>query len=191
METPWNVDSLKPLLEYIWNALLQAEQGPLHPWHLPALVTTSQQGPDARTVVLRAVTRPGFELMAFSDRRAAKVAELERHPRAVWLFYDPQQRVQLRAYSEVRLHSGDAVSDTYWHRVPPASRRNYLTLEAPGTPVSSLHSEWVQDSAGLDRFTVIVGRVYRLDWLWLAPHGHRRAGFTREGDRWHGSWLVP
>lgn len=191
MDSFWDASSLTDLSELIWTQLVQAEGNPGHPWRLPVLATGARSHPNARVVVLRGVTRPGFELLAFSDSRTSKVAELSKNPHGVWLFYDPREQVQVRAFSEVRLHTDDAVADTYWHRLPDGSRHNYLTEEAPGSeaPEPSRGRILAPGSAG--RFSVIVGKVTRLDWLWLKPEGHRRAQFRRSGTTWDGSWLVP
>lgn len=191
MHSPWDTDSLTVLGEIIWATLIQAEGEPGHPWRLPVLATTGRSGPNARTVVLRAVTRPGFELLAFSDSRTAKVTELGQDPSAVWLFYDPREQVQLRAFSEVRLHTDDAVANTYWHRLPAESRHNYQAGEAPGTLMDKPLPGRTLAPGSAARFTVIIGRVTKLDWLWLMPEGHRRAQFQRAGTGWKGGWAVP
>jgi len=191
MESPWNTGSHNELIEFIWTSLVQAEGDPGHPWRLPVLATGSRSGPNARTVVLRGVTRPGFELLAFTDSRTSKVSELNKKPQAVWLFYDARERVQVRAYSDVRLHSDDAVADTYWHRLPEENRQNYQTEEAPGTPLKQPANGRILSPGNVGRFCVIVGKVTRLDWLWLAPQGHRRAEFQRQQAGWKGRWLAP
>ncbi len=191
MHSPWDTSSLTELGEIIWATLVQAVGEPGHPWRLPVLATAGRSGPNARTVVLRAVTRPGFELLAFSDSRTAKVTELERDPSAVWLFYDPREQVQLRAFSEVRLHTNDSVADTYWHRLPAGSRYNYQAGEAPATPLDGPQPGQILTPGSTARFTVIIGRVTKLDWLWLAPEDHRRAQFQRAGTGWKAQWAVP
>ncbi len=192
MDTPWDTLSLSEIPELIWAGLTQAGNDPLHPWHLAVLATQGKRsGPDARIVVLRGFTRPGYELLAFSDSRTAKVEELSARPQAVWVFYDPRERVQVRAFTEARLHSNDLVADTYWHRLPEANRCHYQTESAPGSGLSEPGNGQILAPGGIQEFTVIIGKVVRLDWLWLRPHSHRRAEFRRDGAEWTGQWTVP
>lgn len=191
MTRPWDTESLPDLLEHIWMELARIDGDRDHPWRLPVLATSGSHGANARTVVLRGVTRPGHELMAFSDRRALKVSELRHHCSAVWVFYDPNERVQLRAFTEVRVHVEDTVVDTYWHRLPEANRSNYLSEKAPGAGLEAPGAGRVLSPGSAHQFAVLIGRIERLDWLWLREGGHRRAGFQREGAGWSGSWLEP
>lgn len=191
METLWDSLSLPELSDRIWATLSEAAEPGPHPWRTPVLATAGRHGPGARIVVLRGVTRPGFELIAFSDARAAKVSELSTRPKAIWLFYDPIARVQLRAVSEVRLHTRDSVAQTYWHRLPDDQRCLYLSHNAPGTVVSQPARVIPNESGDEGQFTVLIASVKELDWLWLGPHQHRRAIFRRQKTDWVGSWVEP
>ncbi|MFM7213804.1 MAG: hypothetical protein ACKO3H_02875, partial [Verrucomicrobiota bacterium] len=62
MTRPWDTESLPDLLEHIWMELSRIDGDRDHPWRLPVLATSGSHGPNARTVVLRGVTRPGHEL---------------------------------------------------------------------------------------------------------------------------------
>lgn len=44
---------------------------------------------------------------------------------------------------------------------------------------------------GAAHFAVLAARVARLEFLYLAHQGHRRARFTWNGGAWQGEWLVP
>ena len=191
MNRPWETESLPELAELIWAELARVDGDRDHPWRLPVLATSGGHGANARVVVLRGVTRPGYELLAFSDRRASKVSEVTHQRRAVWVFYDPRERVQLRAFTDVRVHVDDTVVDTYWHRLPEANRANYLSEKAPGDGLEIPGAGHVLAPGSAHHFAVLIGRIERLDWLWLREGGHRRAGFRREGSGWSGSWLEP
>ncbi len=191
MNRRWDTESLPELLEHIWLELARVDHDRDHPWRWPVLATSGARGANARVVVLRGVTRPGYELLAFSDRRASKVSELTHHRQAVWVFYDPRDRVQLRVSTDVRVHVDDTVVDTYWHRLPEANRANYLSEKAPGDGLEVPGPGRVLAPGSAHQFAVLIGRMERLDWLWLREGGHRRAGFRREGSGWTGSWLEP
>ena len=191
MESPWETLSLSALATRIWTTLAQAIDEPANPWRTPVLATSGPAGPNARTVVLRGVTRPGYELLAFSDARTAKVVELTAEPRAAWLFYDPQERVQLRAVTTVRLHTADAVAQRYWHRLPAVNRCQYQSANPPGRTVAAPADGHILTPGDAGHLTVIVATVEALDWLWLGPEQHRRARFARQAGEWCGGWQVP
>jgi hypothetical protein len=192
MDSPWETTALGDLVELVWTGLAQAVEQPGHPWHLAVLGTQGKRtGPNARMVVLRGITRPGYELLAFSDTRTQKVQELSGQHRGVWVFYDPIERVQVRAFTETRLHSHDAVADTYWHRLPDGHRAHYQTESPPGSELPEPGNGQILAPGGTGEFTVIIGKIVRVDWLWLRRQGHRRAEFLREGSGWRGRWTVP
>ncbi|MBX3734940.1 MAG: pyridoxamine 5'-phosphate oxidase family protein [Verrucomicrobiae bacterium] len=190
--TSWDMATLPGLVGWIESALVEAVRPGPNPWRTPVLATIGQGGPEARTVVLRGVTLPGFELIAFSDARAAKVSELTSDPRATWVFYDPAARVQLRVRTRVRVHTRDPVSQTYWHRLPGGQRGRYGHGAGPGTPLTDPASGPGPEEAGDEaQFTVLVGATLELDWLWLGDERHRRARFLRAGREWSGEWIQP
>lgn len=191
MNASWETRSVSELSDRIWHALSSATEPGPDPWRTPVLATTGTAGPSARTVVLRAFTRPGFQLIAFSDARAAKVLELDLNPRAAWLFYDPVARVQLRVSTRMRLHRRDAVAQTYWHRLPEDQQSRYRSEAAPGTPRPDPGESGTPGVGDESQFAVLVGAMEELDWLWLNPRHHRRAKFQRSESGWSGYWVEP
>ncbi|MBL9173556.1 MAG: pyridoxamine 5'-phosphate oxidase family protein [Verrucomicrobiales bacterium] len=191
MNASWETRSVSELSDRIWHALSSATEPGPDPWRTPVLATVGTGGPSVRTVVLRAFTRPGFELIAFSDARAGKILELDRNPTAAWLFYDPTARVQLRVATRMRLHWRDAVAQTYWHRLPEDQRARYRSLAAPGTPRPDPGESGATGFGDESQFAVLIGEMEELDWLWLGPSHHRRARFRRSESDWSGYWVEP
>lgn len=191
MNDPWNTSSLTEVADQIWSGFAGAAAPGSHPWRTPVLATVGTEGPSARTVVLRGFTRPGNELIAFSDARAAKVTELRQRPESAWLFYDPAGPVQLRVRAEVRLHIRDTVAWTYWHRLPDEQRCRYQSSHAPGTPIPEPGGSLPLSEGEVQHFAVLIATIVDLDWLWLGPDHHRRARFQRDGTGWQGHWMEP
>lgn len=190
MNDPWDVPALPDVAERIWAGLAEAVNPGAHPWRTPVLSTLGPKGPSVRTVVLRGFTRPGFELIAFSDARAAKVEELLRGPESTWLFYNPAEHVQVRAHAKVRLHIHDSVAQTYWHRLPDEQRGRYQSTQVPGTPIPRPGGPVPPGEGDVRHFAVLIAHLQDLDWLWLGPGFHRRAQFQRN-DGWQGHWVEP
>jgi len=191
MNTDWHKDSLVELEGLIWQTLVRAVNEVRHPWSLPVLATLGGQGPEARIVVLREVAPAWRRLTAFSDARAAKVAEVRAGERVSWLFYDPIQRVQLRARGVMRVEHGSDYCRALWEEVPEANRANYRTMGAPGAVIPAPAEGHVFAPQGEENFAVLASTVNELDWLWLAPAGHRRARYAWSPEGWKGEWTVP
>ena len=174
-----------------------------HAFHTPVLATNGVDGfPAARTVVLRGFDPRQRTLIFHTDRRSTKIAELSADPRVAVVFYDARGKVQLRAAGTASIHIGDDVASAAWERLSAWSRRGYLGAP-PGTPslepTSGLpadleHREPLPKEADDAAANLVVVHVLitRLDWLYLAAQGHRRAAFTwGDDDCLRAEWRTP
>ncbi len=174
-----------------------------HAFHTPVLATHGVDGfPAARTLVLRGFDPRQRTLIFHTDRRSGKVGEIAANARVAIAFYDATSKIQIRVAGFASLHSGDAVSDVAYARLSAWSRRCYLGAP-PGThssePTSGLPQALetraptaTESAAGSANLAVICVQVSRLEWLYLAAQGHRRAALTwdEQGKR-HAEWLTP
>lgn len=173
------------LREAIWRELERATTERGHAWRTPVLATVDRGGmPQARTVVLREANQAEQRLTVYTDHRSPKAAELTGCPQAVFVFWSSALSWQLRVETEVRVEvEGDRVEHA-WERVrQTAGAADYLSLEAPGSPLA-------QDAGGrAERHALgaLVCTVTRIDWLELSANGHRRA-LLIDGQL---QWLVP
>ena len=177
------------LLAHLWRQLAHAAAEGGSDFQRPALATVDDQlRPDSRIVVLREADPESRHLICYTDRRSPKIAQLRSRPFTSWTFWDPQAKVQIRAFAEATIHLDDAIADAHWARASLSSRRCYLAPNPPGEPAdgpSPNLPEAVRDRLptgdeireGRDQFAVIACRVDRLDWLYLHHDGHRRAEF--------------
>lgn len=187
----WQTDSLDELESLIWSQLGRAVADVVQPWGLPTLATCNGPAPDVRTMVLREVDRTWRRLVAYSDARADKVIQVRAAPATAWHFYDHRNRVQLRAWGLSAVEHQTDFSRRVWEMVPEANRANYRTMGAPGTVIPHPAEGHIFAPGGAEHFALIVTTVSRLDWLWLAPAGHRRAVFEWSDGRWQGRWTIP
>ena len=192
-------DALDAVWTHAWARLLAGARGRADPFHQGVLSTLSDTGPQARYVVLRAVSADEGRVAFHTDARSPKLAELRADPRIAWTFFGHGE--QLRLAGTVTLHADDAPADAAWAALRRLSRRTYAVPRAPGTPVP------LPDDAGapgldapVDEATLAAARanfvlarvrIGSLDWLSLAATGHRRAAFRRTPDGWQGDWLAP
>lgn len=201
-----NSPTLPDLERDSWQSLsAAAEQKPGHKsesgFRTMTVATNTNDGADARTVVLRQVDTVRRHICFHTDARADKVMQLEAFPTATLLFWDSERQVQLRLTAETRLHTDDHVADEHWKNLWVGSRKMYLSERVPGSeqpdrypgfPISlgeSLPSE-ADTEAGRKNFAVIECRVLSMEYLHLGRGGQTRARFQYEPDR-KVSWLAP
>lgn len=181
--------------------LVRASRDRKSAWRTPVLATVGLDGaPRARVLVLRRCEPEAGVLWLHTDRRAVKVAELSAEPRAALTFWDSRRALQLRVEGSARIEADAAVLAEAWARVPDGSRRNYATVEAPGSPCPE-DADPSGDNAGAHlganavegrvNFAMVAIRAERLDWLWLGPEQHRRGESRRAGAGWESRALVP
>jgi hypothetical protein len=201
--------ALNAILDSVWRELQRAPADPGHPWRTPALATVDsgtppKDEPDVRIVVLRRCEPDHPRLTAWTDLRAPKVRQLRAEPRAVWLFYDPAARIQVRAYAACRILSAGPIWEREWEVCPPLNRSSYLGPYAPGTRLASCDPNRPEEfrsrpptreesERGRTQFGVIAAQVLRLDWLRLDERGHQRARFawTNPGEPARADWIAP
>jgi hypothetical protein len=183
--------ALADVLHHLWDELRTGAARGGHPFHTPALATTTADGASLRTVVLRAADRKLRRLLCHTDFRSPKYAEVQANARVAWLFYDRERKLQLRLWGTGRLHHRDALAKARWVASPDRSRACYRADLAPGWPVDGMsRSPWL-DEEGLANFAVIDCRVDTIDWLYLRSDGHLRAKFLWSDGTWQGTWIAP
>lgn len=197
--------SLDEILADIWSELTLGKSQADHGFHLPVLATVDEHGaPTARIVVLRACDAQSRVLRCHTDRRAPKVAHIERQPKVALNFYDPVLRVQLRVTGQAVVRPiGDAIATAAWESASLGSRRCYLAPDAPSVvskvPTANLpdalltrHPTVEESRSGQMQFAVVETQVSRIDWLRLRYDGHRRAQFAWDKDgNLEASWITP
>lgn len=194
-EAPAQHQDLDAVLAAAWALLARGVRDRRAPAHTPTLATLDPAGlPSLRTVVLRAVDAQRRCLLVHTDQRSSKVADIDRCPAGMVHVYEPALKIQLRLQCHLQVHVDDALATERWAATPARSRECYQVTAAPGTIIAG-PEEVVFDAAasadGAAHFCVISATVQRLEWLYLAEAGHRRAAFSWEDDTPLAHWLVP
>jgi hypothetical protein len=169
------------------------------PFHTPSLATIrADGGPAVRTVILRGFDRSQRHLRIHTDTRSTKRGEIDRDPRVALHFYDPGHKIQLRVDGQATVHVGDEIARRAWDASQPMSRECYRVTPGPGTPLADPHGAYIDREptdplAGFENFAAVLITFDRLEWLYLAAAGHRRAVFRWEGEggRLSATWLAP
>jgi len=178
----------------LWAELVRAVGLREHPWRHPVLATTcATRGAQARTVVLREVDPVARALIAYTDIRTPKVAQLDRDPRAQIVCWSAALGWQLRLSCVVTSESDGLGVTSRWATLRHThAAQDYLSPRAPGSALSAPGDD-SEAGPGAVRgtFTLLRARVLEMDWLSLERAGHRRAVFDYRDAAPSARWLVP
>jgi len=197
---PAYYESLEEIQNKYWLMLDDAVTNRASPFRIPVFICAHQDEVDGRIVVLRKSDRVNNLLQFHTDLRSPKVDILKKNNKASLLFYDKEEKIQLRVKVECEINNQNSTTEESWKKTQHISRRCYLTDSPPGTtsqnPTSGMISKledfdytMKQSEEGYKNFTVIRCKIKSTEWLYLAAKGHRRAKFDLETNK--NTWLVP
>ena len=197
---PAYYENLEEIQKKFWSMLDDAVVNRSSPFRIPVFICTDQNDIDGRIVVLRKSDRENNVLQFHTDLRSPKVDILKKNNNASLVFYDKEEKIQLRVKVTCEINNKNSVTEDSWKKTQHISRRCYLTDSAPGTtsenPTSGMISKLEdfdytteQSEKGYENFTVIKCNIKSIEWLYLAAKGHRRAIFNLDNKK--NSWLVP
>lgn len=190
-------DDLGETLRTSWALLVRGTADRRLALHTLTLATLGLDGrPRARTVVSRKVDPAARAVRFHCDRRSDKFAELRADPRVALHGYDDAAKIQLRLEGRATLHTDDPLAEEAWTGSRETSRIAYGTRPAPGATLGeggafALPASAEEIAAGRENFCAVSVEVGRLEFLYLAREGHRRARFAWSGDDVVSAWLAP
>ena len=184
----------------IWLMLDDAVTNRSSPFRIPVFVCGDQSDFDGRIVVLRKSDQSSNILQFHSDIRSDKIPKLKKNKNAALIFYDKEEKIQLRVKVNCIVNHENEITAQSWSKTAHVSRKCYLVSNGPGTetdePGSGLSEEieksgftMEQSEEGYKNFTVIQCKIKTIEWLYLAAKGHRRARFELDNNKEY--WLVP
>ena len=184
----------------IWSMFDNAVKDRGSPFRIPVFICGGQDDFDGRIVVLRKSDETNNLVQYHSDIRSNKIAKLKSNKNAAMLFYDKEEKIQVRLRVECIINHENDITKQSWLKTGHMSRKCYLVDNGPGTksetPTSGLKPEldnfeftMEQSEVGYKNFTVIQCEIKSIEWLYLAAKGHRRAKFDLENNK--DTWLIP
>jgi len=197
---PAYYENFKEIKKKIWSMLENAVTDRSSPFRIPIFICGDQSDFDGRIVVLRKADNKNSLVQFHSDIRSDKIEKLKKNSKAAMLFYDKEEKIQVRLKIECIVNHNNNVTKESWSKTQHISRKCYLVDNGPGTesdnPTSGLKPEldnfeftMEQSEEGYKNFTVIQCKIKSIEWLYLAAKGHRRARFDIENNK--ENWLVP
>ena len=197
---PAYYEDLKEIKKKIWSMLDDAVTNRSSQFRIPVFICGDQKDFDGRIVVLRKSDQSNNLVQFHSDIRSDKIAKLKSNKNASMLFYDKEEKIQVRLKVECTINYSNKITKESWSKTGHISRKCYLVENGPGTespnPTSGLKPEldnfeftMEQSEEGYKNFTVIQCKIKTIEWLYLAAKGHRRARFEIDNNKEY--WLVP
>ncbi len=202
-ESIWNKPvSHGEILKNIWKNLDLGTLQRRHPFHQPVFGTICDNTPELRTVVLRRFWRRPPMLAFHSHKGSPKINQIKANPNVYWLFYHPEEKLQVRIKGLATVHSGDELAEEQWQSTELFSRRCYIG-EAPTQtskrPTSGLPEDLIdreptreESEVGRANFVVVTSTIKEIDCLEMSVKGHRRSLFIwHETGELETKWLTP
>ena len=197
---PAYYEDFKEIKKKIWSMLDDAVTNRSSQFRIPVFICGDQKDFDGRIVVLRKSDQSNNLVQFHSDIRSDKIPKLKSNKNASMLFYDKEEKIQVRLKVECTINYSNEITKDSWKKTGHISRKCYLVDNGPGTesptPTSGLKPELdnfeftiEQSEEGYKNFTVIQCKIKSIEWLYLAAKGHRRARFELEDNKEY--WLVP
>ena len=186
----------------IWSLLELGLKNRDAPFHIPVFVCGKENRFDGRIVVLRGIDKKEKKVWFHSDIRSNKVKILKSNPNATLLFYDKNEKIQLRITGISKINYQNDITLNSWRKTVHMSRQCYLGEKAPGTDFPSPTSGLTEDvdnlkyskkesESGYKNFCVVETFIKSIEWLYLAAKGHRRAYFLLKNNSLEKKWLIP
>ncbi len=190
------------ILKTIWKNLDLGTLDRRHPFHLPAFATIAENAPSMRTVVLRRFWRKPACLAIHTHVGSPKIAQIEANPQVYWLFYHPEDRLQVRIKAIAEILRDGALHEEQWLATEMFSRRCYIgepPTRASKKPTSGLPGDLIdrkptaeESETGKTNFVVITSKIQQIDCLEMNVRGHRRSLFSwNENNELETKWLTP
>ena len=198
---PAYYEDFKEIKKKIWSMLDDAVTNRDSQFRIPVFVCGEQKDFDGRIVVLRKSDQSNNLLQFHSDIRSDKILKLKNNNNASMLFYDKEEKIQIRLKVECIINHNNKITKESWKSTGHISRKCYLVTNGPGTeskkPTSGLDNKFdnfdftkEESEAGYKNFCVIRCKIKSIEWLYLAAKGHRRALINLNGSKKF-TWLVP
>ena len=197
---PAYYEDFKEIKKKIWSMLNDAVTNRSSTFRIPIFICGDQKNFDGRIVVLRKSDQTNNLVQFHSDIRSDKIIKLKNNKNASMLFYDKEEKIQVRLKVECNINHNNEITKESWSKTGHISRKCYLVENGPGTespnPTSGLKPEldnfeftMEESEEGYKNFTVIQCKIKTIEWLYLAAKGHRRARFELNNNKEY--WLVP
>lgn len=172
----------------LWTWIASAPSQQRHPMRAPTVITTAQNIPNARTMILRDVLPDA--LIFFTDRRSSKIQDILKNSHTTIHCYDAKKKVQLRIRAQTSLID----KHPQWHRWRSMGLnrfQDYGTALPPGTRLEETSIPPATLDVARENFCILYARVTDIELLKLSRDGHQRVEWKHQDNQWNVVRLVP
>ena len=130
-------NNLDKIYTKVWDLLNLGLLDRNAPFHLPVFICGKDKNFEGRTIVLRGINKKNKNLWFHTDIRSKKIKILRNNTQASFLFYDKDEKIQLRISGNTKINHQNNTSKKSWKKTIHMSRQCYLGESIPGTVSSS------------------------------------------------------
>ena len=120
---PAYYENLEEIQKKLWSMLDDAVVNRNSPFRIPVFICADQNDVDGRIVVLRKSDKNNNLLQFHTDFRSQKVVILKKNKNASLIFYDKEEKIQLRVKVICEVNNQDPVSEESWKKTQHISRK--------------------------------------------------------------------
>ena len=113
---PAYYDDFKEIHNKYWSMLDEAVANRNSPFRIPVFICANQDEIDGRIVVLRKSDRDNNLLQFHTDYRSSKINIIKKNSNASLVFYDKEEKIQLRVKVECIINNQNSVSEESWRK---------------------------------------------------------------------------
>ena len=205
---PAYYENFDEIIKKIWLMLDDAVTNRSSQFRIPVFICGTQNDFDGRIVVLRKSDQKNHLIQFHSDIRSDKIEKLKSNNSASLVFYDKEEKIQVRAKVECIVNHKNEITKQSWLKTAHISRKCYLVDDGPGTesdePTSGLKpkkiiliTQWKKVKKDMKISQLFNAKLNLLSGYILQLKGHRRAKFEyannlgSETTFIRKTWLVP
>ena len=108
---PAYYENLDEIQNKYWSMLDDAVTNRASPFRIPVFMCSHQNEIDGRIVVLRKSDRGKNLLQFHTDLRSPKVDILKKNNKASLLFYDKEEKIQLRVKVDCKINNQNSITE--------------------------------------------------------------------------------
>ena len=127
---PAYYDNLEEIQNKYWSMLEDAVTNRASSFRIPVFICSHQDEVEGRIVVLRKSDKINNLLQFHTDLRSPKIEILKKNNKASLLFYDKEEKIQLRVKAICEINNQNSITEESWKKTRHISRRCYLTDSA-------------------------------------------------------------
>ncbi|MAA77773.1 MAG: hypothetical protein CL916_00820 [Deltaproteobacteria bacterium] len=174
--------------ETLWEWISSAPSQQRHPMRAPTVITTANNIPNARTMILRDVL-PNT-LIFFTDKRSPKIQDILTNPHTTIHSYDAKKKLQIRIRAQTSVVNAHPQWNK-WRSMGLNRFQDYGSSLPPGSIIQDNHNPNATLETARENFCILQANITDIELLKLSRAGHERIEWKNQDGSWQSVHLVP